>query len=395
MNNNSQNLESKRESINFSDTDKISLPIDPKTNRESELTQEKDITISHHINEQATQLESINNLKEDENSKKVTLDSESEKKNPQNKDETFHQEESEKCIHIVQAKNRLKYSNKIINVKNRSEQNLMNVRNGNKFTPQYVNNVESVQFKKPSRTRNVVMSSPPPRNGLDSRAKRFNQPGKDLRASSPMLSRFMKQSRQLFNGPNVYSSAIHPEPSYKRKMESRSVYNFSKKRRQDDKNLNPYCVVDYEDENSEEEENISLNFWNKREMTRSVSNNPIKNNQFTSSRKFIEDLIEQKKKNNANKINVGCCNNSSKKIGLKKKFKYLVNSSVQTESEQNVKSIDTSSRPLGRGLEQFLKSRRENLKQNWSQTAPQSYYKINWEENRSVNNGTFYYLDIF
>lgn len=376
MENNSQTLDTKIESFHFSDADKMSLPTQPITNRESELTQEKDITISHHVNEQAIPSESIKDIKEDENSKKMTLDSESEKKENPNENQTINKKKNKNCTHIDQAKKRLKHLNNPRYLKTISHELPITTRGMNEVNVQYIDNPEKFQFKNERRNNNVHSSLQQPSVNMNNRSNRFNQPINNLRASSPMLSKFMKKSKQLFTGIHVNSSGIHPEPSYKRKLESRSAYKLHRKF--DNKTLNPYCVVDYEDEDSEDEENLSLKFWNKKNMIRSASHNLSKNNDLISPSKFLEEL-KNTKKNNQQK--------SPKITPSKRVFKYLVTSSVQTDSEQNVKSFDTSSRPLGKGLEQFLKSRRENLRNNWSESRPQSYYKMNLQENNYENDG--------
>jgi hypothetical protein len=372
MENNPQMLDNKTGSVSLSETDKMSLPTQPLTNRESELTQEKDITISHHVHDQVVPSESLQDIKEDENSKKITLDSESEKKEILNENKAENTKQNKNCRHIEQAKKRLKHLNNPRYLKTVSHELPLTIQNTNQVDIRYIDNGEVVQVGDDGGPSSLQQTQTVRNN----RSNRFKQPTKDLRASSPMLSKFMKKSRQLFTGLDTHSSSIHPEPIYNRKFESRSVYKLPKKRKHDDKTLNPYCVVDYEDEDSEEEENLSLKFWNKKNMIRSASHQLRNDKQLTPPRKFLEELKSAKKNNEEN---------LAKTPAPKRVFKYLVTSSVQTDSEQNVKSFDTSSRPLGRGLEQFLKSRRENLRQNWSEVVPQSYYNMEPQENDGIS----------
>ena len=91
-----------------------------------------------------------------------------------------------------------------------------------------------------------------------------------LRPSSPLLRSFMKPAPKIYKkkqiGQKKFLIHAHPKPG----LETESFYG--KKKGNVKRNFNTYQTVDFQEESEEEE--MSVKFWSKKNMIRSMSSNP-------------------------------------------------------------------------------------------------------------------------
>ena len=253
--------------------------------------------------------------------------------------------------------------------------------------------------------------------GLEPQILSLNKINKEsnLPISSAFLGRFMKPAPKIYKKTKIGKKKFIVLAKDRGDLETKSFYAY--RSNQDFQgNLNPYHTVDFDDDETEEEEQLHVKFWTKKNMIRSVSSNP-RGYAGLLGRPNIVDQIqdfsrkgEQSKSLRISRKKIGSLNNESLKANLhksvnnphnimrlkgkvtnskpKKRFKYLVNSSTKyaNKGRKLYRNRSSKGKRLGRGLESFLRVNRLRQKNN----SPDHEDKIdkmnlNWEEDPIAN----------
>jgi hypothetical protein len=220
---------------------------------------------------------------------------------------------------------------------------------------------------------------------------------KKLRPSSPLLQRFMKPAPKIYKKKQIGKKkyVIHAEK--RAGIDSESFYAKTKKQKSKKRNFHAYDLVDFE-EDSEEDEEMSVKFWSKKNLIRSISTNPrgfarlmgnkinmidqiqrlvqLENRQKKKQKNMFRSVdislkekkhqsMDNRKRDNSKDstwdpsreklIQVGTSSSLWEKTNLKKKmhqdkqkkkkrFKHLIYSSVQVEKSEAKNKITTFSK---------------------------------------------------
>lgn len=137
---------------------------------------------------------------------------------------------------------------------------------------------EDKKEKQKRRTKSLKHS---PKNATKTkmRMKKVNNVGKEEKKerskkkkklkTGPMLQRFMKPAPKIYKKKKIGQKKYVIKAEPKANIESESFY--AKKKKSKKRNFNTYEMVDFEDDETDEEEQ-SVKFWSKKNMIRSMSN---------------------------------------------------------------------------------------------------------------------------
>ena len=221
------------------------------------------------------------------------------------------------------------------------------------------------------------------------------KPIRDLRPSSPMLQRFMKPAPKIYKKKQIGKKKFLIHAQTRAGIDSES-FRAKKKKQGGKRNFHAYDHVDFEEDSEEEE--MSVKFWSKKNLIRSISTNPRgfarmmgnKINMIDQIQRLVQLENKQKKKTNMFRsvdislkekkhssvetrrrenskesqwdpsrekiLQIGTSSSLWEKTNLKKKlhrdkqkkkkrFKHLIYSSVQVEKSDKKENLRTFSKP--------------------------------------------------